>query len=256
MKLARRLIRLALALAVLIVALGVVALFLLGPLVKTAVNTVGPKLLGVPVSVQDVAIHPLGGSIRLSDVLIGNPKGYSDDPLFSLKEVRVGVDMKSLPGSGPVVIRELAIIEPQVAYEVAGGKSNLEALTAALPRPDKSREKKRKQAKEPRKVIIDRLEFLDGQVTYRAKMTLGKAVPLPLPDVRLTGIGRDQGGIAFADAMIKILGELINQVGTVIAKVGTAVVETGAAAAQTGKDAVKAVGSAAKGLLKSVTGDN
>jgi hypothetical protein len=197
-------------------------------------------------------------------MMIGNPEGYSSDPLFALKEVRVKIDIASLPGTGPIVIQELAIIKPQVAYEHAGGKSNLEALTAKLSKAEKSPapQPDEKDKKEPRKVIIDLLEFRDGQVLYRSNLTLGKSVPLPLPNLRLTAIGRDKGGIKAVDAVNKVLGELLNLVGTVVAQIGTAALDTGKAAVEAGKQAVadgaetvKAAGAAVKGLFKSVTGD-
>lgn len=268
MRLVRLVIKIAVGLVVVLAVLAIIALFFLGPLVKTSVNTLGPKLLGVPVSVQHVAIQPLSGSLRLEGMMIGNPEGYSSDALFALKEVRVKIDIASLPGTGPIVIQELAIIEPLVAYEVAGGKSNLEALTAKLakdektPAPQPAPQPAQQDKKAPRKVIIDLLEFRDGQVSYRSKMTLGQAVPLPLPDLRLTAIGRDKGGIKAVDAVNKVLGELLNLVGTVVAQIGTAALDTGKAAVEAGKQAVvggaesvKAAGAAVKGLFKSVTGD-
>ncbi len=269
MKWVRRLVKIALGVVIVLAVVAIVALFFLGPVVKTAVNTVGPKMLGVPVEVQAASIRPLGGVVRLAGVRIGNPEGYSDDPLFSLGEVRIDLDMASLPGKGPIMINELAIIEPQVAYEVAGGKSNIEALTANLPKSDKEKEpKEKKEKKEGRKVIIDLLEFRDGQLSYRSKVTLGQAVAMPLPSLKMTGIGRDQGGIEAVEAIGKVLGELLNLVGTVVAQIGTAAIDTGKAAigagadvvgagadaVGAGADAVKSVGSAAKGLLKSVTG--
>jgi uncharacterized protein involved in outer membrane biogenesis len=264
MRVVRSVLKVAGGLVVVLAVLAIVALFFLGPLVKKTVNTLGPKLLGVPVAVKHVAIQPLIGSLRLEGMTIGNPEGYSPDSLFSLKEVRVKINIASLPGNGPIVIEELAIIEPQVAYEVAGGKSNLEALTAKLAKAEKTPEPQpeQKEKKAPRKVIIDLLEFRDGQVSYRSKLTLGKAVPLPLPNLRLTAIGRDQGGIKAVDAVTKVLGELLNLVGAAVAQIGTAALDTGTAAVAAGKDVVvggaqkvKEAGTAIKGLFKSVTGD-
>jgi hypothetical protein len=137
-------------------------------------------------------------------------------------------------------------------------RTRIGTLASATPAPQPAQQDK----KAPRKVIIDLLEFRDGQVSYRSKMTLGQAVPLPLPDLRLTAIGRDKGGIKAVDAVNKVLGELLNLVGTVVAQIGTAALDTGKAAVEAGKAAVvggaetvKAAGAAVKGLFKSVTGD-
>ncbi len=263
MKRVRGVLKLVAGLAVLAAILAIVVLFFLGPVVKIAVNTLGPKLLGVPVEVTGAAIYPLKGQVQLTGVTIGNPKGYSSDALFALKEVRVGIDVSSLSGEGPIIITEFAVIEPHVSYEVAGGKSNIEVLTANLPKSAKSKKPKEKRNKpESRKVIIDLLEFRDGLVAFRAKMTLGQAISLPLPELRLTEVGRAQGGLTGAEAVAKVLGELLNLVGTVVAEAGTAVlekrsvtVEAGSVSVEVNKDSVKAVGSAAKGLLDAVRGD-
>ena len=263
MKGIRRLLKVVVGVVVVLALVAVIALFFLGPVVKTAVNTVGPKVLGVPVEVQGVSIRPLTGVIRLTGMKVGNPDGYSDTPLFSLDQVRVRLDMTSLPGSGPIVITELAIIEPRVGYEVAKRKSNIAVLTANLPKSDKTKGPKTKQGekKEARKVIIDLLEFRDGEISYRAKMTLGQAVPLPLSGLRMTGIGREQGGITMVEAVAKVLGELLNVVGTAVANAGTAalgtgkaVFETGTGTVEDGTETVKSFSSAAQGLFDAATG--
>ena len=252
-------------LVVLLLALLVVP----GPVVKSLVNTAGPQLLGVPVEIKSAAIRPFSGTLRLAGVRVGNPEGYSADDLFSLGEIRVALDMRSLAGRGPIIIKELAIIEPKVAYEVVKGKSNIEALTANLSQGDKAKGKKekkgKKEEKEGRKVVIDLLEFRDGELSYRAKMTLGQAITLPLPGLKLTGLGREKDGMSTTEAIGKVLGELLNVVGTVVAKIGTAAVDAGKATVDAGTavvgagvDAVGAgvgaVGSAATGLFNAVVG--
>jgi len=255
----RILLRSLLGVGIALVVVVIIGLFFLGPTIRATANTMGPALLGVPVEVKGASIRPLSGFLRLTGVRIGNPEGYADEPLFSLTEIRVKLDMSTLRGSEPIVIKEVAIIDPHVAYEVKKGKSNLEVLTTSLPQGDdakKTKKKDKKDAKPPRKVIIDSLVFRGGELSYRAKMTLGKAVTLPMPNLELTGIGRKQAGITATEALAKVLGELLNVVGTLVAKIGTAAVDAGKAVVETGGAAVKAVGSAASGLVNLVTGDS
>lgn len=238
-----RLIKVVLGIVVVLALVAVVALFFLGPVVKTAVNTVGPKVLGVPVKVMGVSIRPLTGVVSLNGMRVGNPQGYSDTPLFALDEVRFHLDMTSLRGKGPIVIKELTIIEPKIGYEVVKRKSNIHVLTSNLPKSDKPKGQKAKKGekKEGRRVIIDLLEFRDGEISYRANMTLGQAIPLPLPPLVMTGIGREHGdeGITVTEAVAKVLGELLNVVGTAVANAGTAVLDTGKATIDTGKAVFK-----------------
>lgn len=252
-----KLVKVLLGMVVLLALGAVIALFFLGPVVKTVVNTVGPKMLGVPVEVKGASIRPLAGVVSLTGVKVGNPDGYSDTPLFALDEIRVHLEMASLSGSGPIVISELTIIEPHVGYEVVKRRSNIGALTTHLPKKNKTKGSKAKKGekKEGRKVIIDLIEFRDGEISYRAKMTLGQAIILPLPPLRMTGIGRDQGGITIVEAVAKVLGELLNVVGTAVTEVGTAALDTGKAFLETGEtgvDSASSVRSAAKEFFKAV----
>lgn len=259
-----------LGIVIVLAVLLVVALFFLGPVIKGLANTVGSQLLGVPVEIKDASVRPLSGTVRLSGVRIGNPEGYSESPLFSLAEMRFALDLSSLRGNGPIVIKELAIIEPQVAYEVKGGKSNIETLTMGLPQGDKDKkddDKKKAKAEkgEGRKVVIDLLEFRGGKLSYRAKMTLGKAITLPLPGLTLKEIGREKEGVSTTEAIGKVLGELLNVVGGVVANIGTAAIDVGKGAVEVGATVVGAgadaigsaassIGSAAVGLFDAVTG--
>ena len=246
-------------------------LLFLGPIIKAATERAGPLVLGVPIQVEKVSVDVLGGCFRLKNLRVGNPPGYSADPLAALGELRVAIDVSSLPGKGPVVIEEVAIVKPKFAYEVVDGVSNVDALKALLqkklagkiaaapsapaaPAAPTSQKAPVQEAagkkKEARKVIIDHFECRAGEVSFRAGMTFGKAICLPLPPIVANDIGRSSGGTSTADAVQKMFGEVANGVGKAVVGVAGALGDVGKAALGGAQDAGGAVKDAGKNVVK------
>ena len=128
-KLTRRILKVLLILAVVCVVLLVGLTLFLGPVIKTAAEKIGPRFLGVPITVEKVSVNVFSGSFGLKNLVVGNPadKGYSADPAFAMGELRVAVKLGSLPGKGPIEVREITILDPKVSYEVVKGESEFES---------------------------------------------------------------------------------------------------------------------------------
>ncbi len=254
-KVVRRVLKVLLVVAVVLVVLLAGVLIFLGPIIKTAAEKIGPKVLGVPVTVENVSVNAFAGSFGLKGLRVGNPAGYSSDPLVSLGELRVAVRISSLPGKGAIEVREITILEPKFSYEVVKSVSNIDALMAHMQKkqaggePAKNEPAKTDPAtaekKDARKVIIDRFECRSGEVSFRAGMTLGKAIKVPLLPIVATDIGRKTGGTSMADAIQKMFGEIASGV-------GKAVVGVAGAIGDAGKEAVGGVKDAGKGAVDKI----
>lgn len=253
-KIAKGILRTLLLIAIVMVVLIVGLVLFLGPIIKTGAEQFGPKVLGVPVTVENVSVNVLAGSVGLKNLRVGNPAGYSSDPMFALGELRLGVDLASLPGKDPIQVREVAIINPRISYETANGISNVDALKAKLRKPGSPEPEKQPEAKPaasqpaPRKVVIKRFECRGGVVSVRTRLTLGKAIALPLPPVVATNIGAKSGGATVAEATGEMLDELAGGVTSAVGDAGKAVVSAGGDTVK----AVSAVGTNALGKLKSL----
>ena len=248
-------------LAVLLVVLLVVLVLFLGPIIKTATETIGPKVLGVPVTVEKVSVHVFSGSFGLKGLRVGNPpdKGYSADPAFALGELRVAVKLGSLPGKGPIEVKEVTILDPKVSYEVVSGESNIDAMLknmqggksaeggADKTKPEKSEKPAAK--KEARKVIIDRFEFRGGELSYRAAITLHKAITVPLPPIVAKDIGKSSNGASIEDAINRMFLEVTSSVGKAVESAVTSIGSGVKAGADAVKDGAKGVKDAIKGLF-------
>ena len=260
-KVVRRTLKVLVVVAIVLVVLIIGVMAFLGPIIKTAAEKVGPKVLGVPVTVEKVSVNVLAGSFSLRGLRIGNPpgKGYSTDPLMALGELRVSVKIGSLPGKGPVEVKEVAIIDPKVSYEIVDGARNIDVLMKnmqggkAAAEPPKKVEPAKVEAapaekKEARKVIIDHLEFRKGEVSFRAAMTLHKAVVVPLPSIVVNDIGKSSGGTSIEQAIDRIFLELYSAVGKAVESVAGGVTD----GAKAGADAVKDVGKGTVDKIKNL----
>ena len=137
-KMGRFFIRFALGLAAFILVIGLGLFMFLDPVIKNSINVYAPKILGVPVSVEQIQIRPLRGTVYLENFRIGNPQGYSTNaPLFAVQKIQIGLDMLSV-ASAVIRIHLIAINDPFIHYETQDGKSNIDALMANLKKEQKS----------------------------------------------------------------------------------------------------------------------
>ena len=224
-----------------VIAVGVLLLALnygLGWAVEKAAPTVGPALLGTPMSVSNASMRVLSGRAALSGVVIGAPEGFEAN-VFEMSDFRLDVDVKSVvgPTNEPIVIREILIDGPFVTYELKGLRDNLHAILDKIGSDAEKPENK----EGGRKVQIDRFVFDNAKV--RVAVAGGKGAVIPLPKIELDGIGAKSGGATTLEALGQIVQSIT--IGTVKAVAGT-VFDLGGAAAGAAADAAGAVGDAAK----------
>jgi hypothetical protein len=268
----KRVLRTIVVILIVFLALAAVLAAFLGPIVRTAVNAAGPRVLGVPVSVAGVRVNPLTGKAALRRLVVGNPPGFSTPFLFALEELRVDVEMRELLG-GRVHIREVVVEGPCVWYERKLKESNVGRLQELL---SGGKEKEKAQTRPGKKtsgggggVVIDRVLVKEGRIGLK----VGIGGELPLPAIELKDLGKsDPEGLTAAQAVQRIVGAILDAAGSVIAgagdlavkgakAIGSGVAEggrlVGEGAEAAGKQAVKAAkaaGDALGGALKGVGG--
>ena len=87
-------------------------------LVKNGIETMGPKVLGVPVTLEDVDIDLV--SVRtvqagLTRLIIENPKGYKTHSAVSLPHVRAQFNWNSVL-TETVLVEEVLIVGPIITF--------------------------------------------------------------------------------------------------------------------------------------------
>lgn len=207
------------ALAV-IISLLIILSISLGVIVKGAVNHILPKVTGTPTSMDSCYINLLSGSVSISNFVIGNPEGYKTPHAFKLGEVYVDLDVASLM-SDKIVIQDITVDNMEVSFEtkitetnIGVIKENIDKLSkkdeSTEPEPDKKEEPEEKKVGGGKKLQIDNFMFINSKVHVQAQvMDTGAGTSVPLPEIKITGIGSDSdGGASIPEISEEVFTEL------------------------------------------------
>ena len=205
------LIRLLILVAFLIIVVLVVAGLYLDSIIKTGVETIGPKITGTTVSLDDVDISVLSGRGTLKGLVVGNPKGFYTDSAYHLVDTKVKIDLTSIV-SGKVIIEEIVIDSPEITYEVNFSGNNLDKIQHNVEVFRQKYGLKESATSDPqtsglgaRKVQINHFIMKNGTLRVSASLLRGRALTFALDDVHLRDIGKDSGGVTVDHATSQVL---------------------------------------------------
>jgi len=210
-----------------------------GAMLKGAVNKFGPKMLGVPITLEGASFRPLAGKLKLTKLHVGNPKEFNTAALFDVDEVDVELKPLSLL-TQTIKIRKITVAAPHITYETSLRGSNIGALTKQLEGGTKTPEEKTAGAKEQKggkKVIIEKLIVTDAQVDVSVTAANGHSIPVKIGKIELDDIGKERGGVTLSDAVLIIAGTVIGNIENASLG-GGGLIESGAQMIGTGAKAV------------------
>ena len=266
------LVKLILGILIVLVILVVAGILFIDNVAKTAVVKGVPLVLGddITASVNRLHIEPLNFRMEVSDMIIGNPEGYSQDGYaFKLGEVIADIDGSTVT-KDKIRIEHLRLKDIDVVYERGLTSSNLDEILGRLQKKEEEeKEEKEKEKKESKEKTFqfDKIEIDNVGVSLKIKGLPGKA-PIAVSIDPLENLGAEGEGITALDLTYEILGAIIKKalaldaisdalssVGDTAAAIGSA---TAAAATETANAAVDAaVGAAsdaAAGAVDAATG--
>ena len=270
----KKLLKILLGILVVLVLVFVVLNLFLGKIVLKTTNAAAPAALGVPVTLQDADIALLRGRAALAGLHVDNPAGFKTDGILDLGSISVRLDNSSLL-SDTIVIKEITIDGLVLTYEQGLRTSNLGALINQLSAgkeeepsgQDKPEETPAGEEKPGKKVIIEKLSITGSRMnlslTGAAALTGGGAIPIPLPPITLTDLGKESDGLTVTEAIQKILNAILDVATSAISgtgkllgagagAVGEGAADAGKAVVNTAADAGKALGNAAADAGKAV----
>jgi uncharacterized protein involved in outer membrane biogenesis len=227
-------------LVILIVVAVIVTGFFLGPIVKTGMETVGPKITQVSIKVDAVKVSLWSGSAGVEGLVVGNPEGYQAPQAISVGSAAVGVNPFSVL-SDKIVIRSVRVEAPAITFEGNPfGGNNLKTIMKNVNAATKSggpaaTNNAAKTAGKPgKKLEVDDFLITGAKVNFNG-------VILPLPDIHLTDMGKGGDGITTADLTRRVLDALTT---ATIKAVGSTITDVGKSAGQAaGKALEKSLGS-------------
>jgi hypothetical protein len=200
-------------------ALVVIAAFLifslshLGPIIKAAVNSEGPRITNTYVHLDSVGVSLLSGEANLKGLLVGNPQGFKAPDAVKVGSVYVNVDEKSL--TGPViVINQIEVKGPEITYERLKNTDNFQSILSNVRQmtgaAQESPSKTGRDSQSGKKLLIRDFVVKDGKVALF--ITAGRSVTADLPEIHLQNIGGQSKGLAPARAAQEMLAAVYKRI--------------------------------------------
>ena len=184
--------------------------------VKRAIERWGPEITGVAVRVGSVKIDAAEGRGTIKGLRLGNPKGFAGPYALELGEARLTLDPASL-ARDVVVINELLLVGPDVAYERAQGGNNLEAIQRNIDAWLAKNAGARQDAGAKKKFVIDSVIIRDGRAQ------LGSTLASSMPLLQLRDIGKKTDGANAGEAAKQVWGAMQRSVANMALRAGPAV---------------------------------
>lgn len=255
MKAIKRIVKILVCLVIIAVAIVLTLPLWIGPVAKTATNTIAPKITKTHVHLGDFGLNFYTGNFHMGDFQLENPAGYSQREAATLGQIEVQLDPLSV-ASDVIHIRLIRIKDVFASYVSKDGVNNIDQILEnagvkggeeAAKNEEKPTEEKPADEKPAKKVIIDRFE-LSGVMVQ-----LGP-IPLPVPPLTLPDIGKESGGATLMEAWNQISAAVLKSVGVVGEQLQALGGLAGEGAKQAAEAATKAVGQATDVANKAVSG--
>ncbi len=170
-----------------------------------AIERYGGAATRTAVRLARIEISPGDGTGSISGFTVASPAGFGTPIAFQADSIKLALDPATL-GKEVLVVRAVSILSPRLGYEAGSTGSNFEVLLRNILRL--TGESAGSGAQGP-KLIVDRVVIRGATLSYASANKGGKTVTIPLADIRLSGIGRVEGGVvpgrfaqAIAEAML------------------------------------------------------
>jgi uncharacterized protein involved in outer membrane biogenesis len=242
--------RIGIGVLVAVVVVVVVALFLLNPLIKSAVEKGGPAITKTSLTLEKVALSPFSGNGELKGLVIGNPEGFKTPSAIQLGSLKISLDPGSVL-SDKMVIHSISIEGPEITYEAGLKGSNIGKLLENMEgeKPAEQKPEEQEPAEKPetpgKKVVIEDFVLSGGRIHLSAALMQGKAMTVPLPTVHLTDIGKEKGGASVREVVSRVMRAVADAVTGAVAGSVQIVGKGAEAVGDAAKEGVQAAGGAA-----------
>ena len=202
----KKLIKILVVLAVLLVVAVFIGSFFIGSIIKTGVETVGPKVAKVPIKLDSASLSMLGGMGGMKGLVVGNPEGYKTESAIKVGKVHLAVAPGSIM-SDKIVIKSIEVRSPEITLESNAGlnfakdnnltkiQQNIEAFlgSGGDKKPADTTDKEAKAAS--KKLQVDELTLTGIKINLALNIPGINNAPITIPDIKLTNLGTGPEGI-------------------------------------------------------------
>ncbi len=189
---------------------GVYLLQNLDGIVKNLIEQIGTETVGQKVSVADVKVKLTEGSATVSGLTVANPPGFSNEPVFTLGNIKVAIDTGSV--TGPVyVINEITVDGVSVLAEQKGTSTNVQALLDGMPEATASGEGSPSEAPGSEILLaIGQVNFANGSMELRSDQFENQKVELNRLNLR--NLGTPENGLTPEQVGAEVANQLVDQI--------------------------------------------
>jgi len=204
-------------LVLIVVVVGAVGYVAIDKIVKTGVEQGGTYAMGVQTKLDGIHLGLMSGNLSMNGLSVANPQGFKSEHFLSLGDGSVEVTLGSLMGD-TVEIPKLTLSDIDMALEKDNGKANYEVILENLAKLSGGEDQPTDDA-EGKKFVVK--ELLITNVNVRAEVIGGVAVPIYIPEIRLTDIGSDSDkGVLLKDlagiVVTAIMSTVVQQAGDIL----------------------------------------
>jgi uncharacterized protein involved in outer membrane biogenesis len=200
------------ALLVLVLAGIITASAFLGDIVKKGVETIGPNITKVSITLDEAHLSLLSGLASLKGLVVGNPEGYQSPQAIRAGTIAVGLNPLSVL-SDKIVLRSVYLESPEITFEGGLGGNNLSQIMANINATSKTggaaATNANARAQSSKKYEVDDLLITGGKVHVRLTDMNGKETTLNLPTIHLTDLGKNAEGITATDLSRNVLNAIL-----------------------------------------------
>jgi len=179
-------------------------------IVKNVVETVGTEVTGTNVRLASVKIDLQTGKGTLRGLTIANPEGFAKGNAFSLSEITLALNIKTL-SSSPVEINQIIVDGATVNYLGQGKNSNLQTILDNLKSGDSGSSGGDSAGGDETKIIIDEFRFTNANMTLSMEGVPDLSKNVVIKDVISKDIGRAKGGVTPAEAATEVMQPIVEQ---------------------------------------------
>ncbi|MDD4556869.1 MAG: AsmA family protein [Alphaproteobacteria bacterium] len=202
-------------------------------IVRKIVNKYGSEITGTKVDLQGFKLNLTTGEGKIQKVTVANPSQYKKPYLFSLEEIYVKVNMKSLT-KDTIIINEIRVDKPAVTYEMLSLTQNnigevLQNVKNNTAKTDKevkeTAEKTNKSEDGGKKIVVDKIAIngvtLEAEVTVptlpnKEAQTIDKSIVLP--NIIIRDIGKGNNGDSVVVAISKVMEKILSEASKAVVK--------------------------------------
>jgi hypothetical protein len=141
----------------------------------------------------------LTGSAQVKGLVVGNPDGYKTPQAISVGSANVDLNPFSVL-SDKIVVRSVRVEAPEITFE--GNPFSGNNLSAIMKNVNAATKPAGQAGK---KIEVDDFLITGAKVHASLPGMGGKEMILPLPDIHLTNLGKDNAGITAADLTRRVL---------------------------------------------------